>query len=95
MASCSVSGCKSSQRKKENQDPEINLKFHRFPKDKHLQDIWIKFCNRDNVNAKYARLCSLHFEESAYRRNLKYELLQEQPRYNQIVLQYDTVPTLI
>ena len=91
MATCSVDGCRSSQRLKENQ----NVKFHHFPKDKEVQEKWIELCNRKTpVNIKNARVCSLHFEPSAYKRQLMYELLNQPVPARRCVLRDDAVPTL-
>lgn len=91
MASCSVNGCRSNQRQKENE----TIKFHHFPEDKIVQQKWIDVCCRKTpTNVKYARICSLHFEPTAYKRQMIYELLALPVPRNQCVLKKDAVPTL-
>ena len=68
---CAVFGCNSNA--KQNKD----LLFHTFPKDEETRKKWVNACKRaDKFNADNGRICSLHFEKSAYARNLKYELLR-------------------
>ncbi len=50
--------------------------YHVFPKDLKLQKVWIDACKRkDKINVKFARVCSLHFQESDYERDFQSELL--------------------
>ena len=69
-SNCAVYSCYS------NSKYNKNITFHGFPKDKELRSKWVQLCRRqDKFNVDNARICSLHFEESAFERNLKYELL--------------------
>ncbi|XP_055630556.1 uncharacterized protein LOC129771167 isoform X2 [Toxorhynchites rutilus septentrionalis] len=45
-----------------------NISFHRFPVDLLLQAQWIDFCNvgDDWILSEAMRICSVHFEESAF-----------------------------
>lgn len=65
---CAVRGCRSA-RVKNNKD----IRFHRFPKDEELKQKWIALCGMPRNCSGY--ICSLHFESTAFERNLKYELL--------------------
>ena len=86
---CAVFGCYSSYHKKEN------ITFHKFPKDEELKRQWIQLCKRaDQINVKNARVCSLHFEPAAYKRNLMYELLGQPVPPSRVCLNEDAVPTL-
>ncbi|KAK4320197.1 hypothetical protein Pmani_008960 [Petrolisthes manimaculis] len=68
---------------------------HEFPKDEEVQCKWIHLCKRDGeVNPSHARICSRHFEESAYERNIKYELLGLPVPSNQRRLNSGALPTL-
>lgn len=70
---CAVSECSS-----DNQSKNFckDIMFHRFPEESSIRSIWINACKRkDRFNVNAARVCSLHFENNFYVRNLKYELL--------------------
>ncbi|KAL1490052.1 hypothetical protein ABEB36_012796 [Hypothenemus hampei] len=70
---CAVYGCVSDN---QSENFTVGTKFVGFPKEKHLQSVWKNLCKRkDNFSVKYARICSKHFSESDYKRNLKHELL--------------------
>ena len=50
--------------------------YHRFPKDPKLQEIWIQACRREApVNLNTAYVCSRHFLETDFQRDLFNELL--------------------
>lgn len=70
MILCAVEGCRSTRK----HNP--GLMFHVFPKNEDLQKKWIKLCRYSpGKNIRNARICSLHFDASDYKRHLKYELL--------------------
>ena len=70
LHNCAVFDC-FSMRSKEN-----NTRFFRFPQNEEEKKKWVYLCKRkDPINTKEARVCSLHFETSAFERMLKYELL--------------------
>ncbi|XP_047000598.1 THAP domain-containing protein 2-like [Schistocerca americana] len=67
---CAVAECSHSGRKTEG------VIYHRFPKNVELQRKWIARCKReDKINVNNARVCSEHFCESDYKRDLQNELL--------------------
>ncbi|XP_060519089.1 THAP domain-containing protein 1-like [Cylas formicarius] len=74
---CAVYGCNNSYHKKKRSGED--LVFHRFPKGigmETVRKVWITCCNRDkiyNINSSY--ICSVHFTEDDYERDLKNELL--------------------
>ncbi|KAK4303435.1 hypothetical protein Pmani_024548 [Petrolisthes manimaculis] len=73
----------------------LKILHPRFPKDEEVQCKWIHLCKRDGeVNPSHARICSRHFEESAYERNIKYELLGLPVPSNQRRLNSGALPTL-
>lgn len=75
---CAVYGCRADNSLK---DFSRDVKFFSFPKDKDFQAVWKHLCKRaDTFNVKYARICSKHFSESDYERNLKHELLGYTPK---------------
>lgn len=68
--------------------------FFSFPKDKEMQAVWKQRCKRkDTFNIKFARVCSKHFIESDYERNLKHELLGYTPAKHR-PLKKDAVPSI-
>lgn len=65
---CIVPGCKSVHRK------GADISFHELPKDEERRAKWLAICGINDWY-RHGRICSRHFEASAYERNLKYELL--------------------
>lgn len=52
------------------------LTVHRFPKDKNMQELWLAAIHRTDVmNLDHNRVCSQHFGESDYERDLCNEML--------------------
>ena len=90
-SNCAVFGCFSNRKKPGCGD----ISFFGFPKNEEYRRKWVQICRRaDNINDKYARVCSLHFEPSAYERNLKYELLGTPLPRKLARLKEDALPTL-
>lgn len=92
---CAIATCKSDNQAKAFSK---TIKFFRFPSNPELCKVWVNICKRrEQFNVGNARVCSLHFPESAYTRNMKYELLgyrlEDYPS-NCRVLNEDVVPTL-
>lgn len=85
---CAVGGCTSSYKQKGG------IIFHSFPRDESLRRKWVRLCNLENINPVFARVCSRHFHENDYKRNLKYELLDLPIPKHLRTLKADTVPTL-
>ncbi|KAJ8944676.1 hypothetical protein NQ318_015884 [Aromia moschata] len=72
---CAVYGCNTNNRSTNN------FKFFGFPKDENMKAKWKHLCKRkDKFNVKNARICSKHFVDEDYERNLKHELLGYQPK---------------
>ncbi|KAF6216507.1 hypothetical protein GE061_000849 [Apolygus lucorum] len=89
MVICPIFGCSNHQRNQE----EHGIQLLRFPKEKVLQDKWILLCKRaDTLSVSNARVCSKHFDESDYERDLKSELLNITPKRKK--LKPDAVPHL-
>ena len=73
---CSVYGCY------ENRYNDTSVHLHRFPQDEKLRKKWIYKCYRaDKFNWKVGHVCSRHFTEENYQRNLK-KLLSSTSRDN-------------
>lgn len=88
---CSVFGCNSDNESKKNPCP--NVKFFTFPKDPIMRKKWLHLTKRkDNVNLKYAVVCSRHFCESDFKVNLKHTLLNYTPK-NYRGLRDDAIPS--
>jgi len=68
------------------------IAYYRFPKDENLRKIWITKCRRaDQFNPDTSRICSLHFTEDSFERDLKAELLNQTPR---LLLKSIAIPTI-
>lgn len=49
--------------------------FYNFPKDAGQRKVWVEFCKqRSLANTKSLKICSLHFKEEDFERNLKFEM---------------------
>ena len=80
---CAVAICKSPN--------GPGILYHAFPKDPELRVQWIQACMRkDPINPVHAEICSNHFVEDDYDRDLKYELLGLPKRKR---LKKDAVPS--
>ncbi|KAL1493939.1 hypothetical protein ABEB36_009619 [Hypothenemus hampei] len=89
---CAVIGCKSDSRVKCASEV---IQFFRFPKDKTLNKVYKKKCQRsDTFETKDTRICSKHFTDEDYVRQMKYELLQVPCPKNTRKLKADAVPSL-
>lgn len=90
MPNCAVVGCNSNNRNTKGRE----IVLHVFPRDTKLQQVWLLKCRRkDSVNVTNARICSLHFHDSDYIRDLQSELLNI-PRRRKRVLKPDAAPSL-
>ena len=86
---CALFGCDS------NSNRNSDLMFHSFPKNQELRNKWIHLCKRiDKINPDISRICSLHFEQTSYARNLRYELLGIPLPRKLVRLKEDAIPTL-
>lgn len=82
---CAVSGCFGN---------ETGVLLHRFPKDEQQRQKWADLCNRRTPVSAYSRICSVHFKDSDYERNLMYELLGIPVPKNKVKLKDGVLPTL-
>ncbi|XP_071575761.1 uncharacterized protein [Temnothorax nylanderi] len=68
MPTCSVTTCKN---RSENAK-ERNIQFFSFPKNEETVLKWMQAANKNKVNLKNARICSVHFTPSCYKPNPAY-----------------------
>ncbi|XP_046981915.1 zinc finger protein 271-like isoform X1 [Schistocerca americana] len=88
MVCCAIAGCTNHSR----QVNKLGIKFHIFPKKSETKQKWINACKRaDKFSVENARVCSIHFTDSDYERDLKSELLNIPSKCK---LKTDAVPTL-
>lgn len=88
MVCCAIGGCTNHGRHQK----ELGILFHRFPKNAEIRLRWINACKRsDQFNSDIARVCSAHFDESDYIRDLQNELLSLPLRRK---LKLDAIPHL-
>ncbi|XP_022160850.1 THAP domain-containing protein 4-like [Myzus persicae] len=89
---CAVSTCVNYSAKSKNEG-RTDISFHRFPKDLFYQKQWIHKCKRaDKWNPSSSFICSDHFKNDDYVRNLQAELLGYTPKGRR--LKPDAIPTL-
>src|SRR6218665_2540380 len=85
---CAVASCKNTWRTGATK----SLSFHKFPKDDRLVKVWIsRCCRKDPFNARTSVICSEHFEDDQFIRDLKKELLGDAVKARHI-LKDDAVP---
>ncbi|XP_050739686.1 uncharacterized protein LOC127010023 isoform X2 [Eriocheir sinensis] len=90
MPHCVVVGCNTTNRYR-----QTKYRFFHFPNDTETSERWLQLCGRPDITKPvHHRICCLHFEPSAYQRNLKYELLGQPVPDKQIRLKPEAVPTL-
>jgi hypothetical protein len=81
---CAVSQC--------HPDEDAGVLWHNFPKEAHVAKKWVDACRRkDKVNPATAVICSLHFANDSYKRDLFGELTGRAKRKRLIK---GAVPTL-
>ncbi|XP_060846212.1 peroxynitrite isomerase THAP4-like [Rhopalosiphum padi] len=89
---CAVSTCVNYSGKLK-QDGISNISFHRFPKNSTLQKEWILKCKRaDNWNPSSSFICSAHFKDDEFIRDLQAELLGYAPKGRRLIP--DVIPSL-
>ncbi|XP_050064721.1 THAP domain-containing protein 2-like [Aphis gossypii] len=90
---CAVATCINYAGKVKRDGNTNNISFYRFPKDPELQNKWALKCRRgDSMNPCLSYMCSEHFSDDAYVRDLKAELLAYTPKFCK--LKPDALPTL-
>ncbi|KAF2894161.1 hypothetical protein ILUMI_12015 [Ignelater luminosus] len=76
---CCVSVCNNNY--VDARKRKLNISFHSFPKDEKIRKIWIQKCSRTgNFNPATSVICSTHFQEEDFERDLRAELLNLKPR---------------
>lgn len=76
-SSCAVATCQNNGRTSK----ERGIILHTFPKDIIRQRRWVHLCRReDKIVPKNSVVCSEHFNEDDYERDLKAELLKITPK---------------
>ncbi|RZC42914.1 leucine-rich repeat-containing protein [Asbolus verrucosus] len=71
MPQCAVVGCNSSHRKTKGG----SIRYHRFPGDSVTRARWVQACGKYVQNCSTARICSRHFTDDSYERDVQHELL--------------------
>uniref|UniRef100_A0A0A9WNX9 THAP domain-containing protein 6 n=1 Tax=Lygus hesperus TaxID=30085 RepID=A0A0A9WNX9_LYGHE len=88
MVCCAIAGCTNHGRHRKYK----GIRFYQFPKNPELKAKWIIACGRaDPLNVSTANVCSVHFQDSDYQRDLKNELLKLPLKLR---LKPDAVPNL-
>lgn len=77
MPTCSVAECKNTNITTKGSA----VKYHVLPKDNDLKNVWLDRCKiGDHVNTMNVRVCSAHFTDDDYKRDMEHELLGLPPR---------------
>ncbi|RZC32075.1 THAP, zf-MYND, and/or DUF1510 domain containing protein [Asbolus verrucosus] len=71
MPQCAVVGCNSSHRKTKGG----SIRYYRFPGDSVTRARWVQACGKYVQNCSTARICSRHFTDDSYERDVQHELL--------------------
>lgn len=71
MPQCAVITCSNSHRKTKG----ASVRYHRFPSDATTRAQWVRACGKVSFNTLTARVCSRHFTENSYERDVQHELL--------------------
>lgn len=78
---CTVAACKNTRVKTKMEPSTQHIKYHSFPKDKAIKNIWVSRCKRKGIwNPDSCHVCSIHFKEDDYERDLQAELLNLPPK---------------
>ncbi|XP_068211279.1 nucleolar and coiled-body phosphoprotein 1-like isoform X2 [Palaemon carinicauda] len=90
-SNCAIHGC--------NNRYEIcigtGIRFFRFPRDEAVRRDWVSKCKRsEEINTKYAAVCSEHFTEKDFVDDLKSRLLMVKPPTNKRLLKRCAVPSV-
>lgn len=73
---CAVAGCKNSLVKTKRNKETTHISYHSFPRDDLIRQQWIHSCKREGKwNPGTSSICSVHFTNDSYKRNLQAELL--------------------
>jgi len=90
MPGCAIPMCKTYSVNRNRKKTAEQVIYHYLPRDPFFKNIWLSLC-RKNANGDHARVCSKHFTEDSYERDLQAELLGVVRRKR---LRPDAVPTL-
>lgn len=71
MPQCAVVGCNSTHRRTKGG----SIRYHRFPGDSKTRARWLQACGKQLANCSTARICSRHFEDDCYERDVQHEIL--------------------
>lgn len=72
---CSVAVCSNSFYKTKGLEGSSSISYFRIPSDPRLRKIWVEACKRkDDWNPNNGFICSIHFDEEDFERNLMAEM---------------------
>lgn len=71
MPQCAVANCNNTHRKTKGRA----VRYHRFPGDPSTRAKWLQSCGRHVQNWATSRVCSRHFSDDSYERDVQHELL--------------------
>lgn len=71
MPHCAVANCSNTHRKTKGG----SVRYHRFPGDETTRTRWVQACGGHVQNCATARVCSRHFSDPSYERDVQHEIL--------------------
>ena len=78
---CAVPNCRNASLRTNNNETKKKISYHLFPKDEHYKRLWISKCYRSTpYNYDNAYMCSEHFTNDDFVRDLRGELLHVQTK---------------
>ena len=94
-AYCAVADCSNSLYSAKGSDSPKSVILHKFPRPNSVNyNQWVNCCKRgDKFNPATSFICSAHFTNADYKRDLKHELLGLPPR-RILRLETGSIPTL-
>lgn len=78
MPQCAVATCRNSHRRTRGR----RIRYHRFPQIPEVRSLWVRACGRAPLpngeipfNIQTARICSLHFTNDSYEKDMEHLVL--------------------
>ncbi|KAI4500082.1 hypothetical protein M0802_004952 [Mischocyttarus mexicanus] len=78
MPQCAVATCRNSHRRTRGR----RIRYHRFPQIPEVRSRWVRACGRVPLvngdipfNIQTARICSLHFTQDSYEKDVEHQML--------------------
>lgn len=60
---CAIKSCNNKPIKNRNR----SIGYYSFPSDKATRDVWMRACQRKNIDWKKEKVCAIHFHENSFK----------------------------